>query len=125
MTKEEAQNITRDYIVQYADTIDWSNISLFSPIGIIAEVAENYESELDWDTISARSLPEDFIRKYFEKLDWEILSRKDSIVTFSDQFYEDFQEKILWAYVYHLEVTTDEFRTEHFDKTFEEFFKNN
>ncbi len=123
MTKEEAENITKEYAIKYADTIDWSRICLFSPVDIICELAESYESELDWDALSFRDLPEDFIKKYCEKLDWQFLSKNYSIVTFSDQFYVDFQGKIWWSEVYHLDVTTKEFREKHMGKTFDEFFK--
>lgn len=84
--------ITKRYVIQHADTIDWLNVCGCVPVGLLYELSEDFSDMFDWFFVSIRmDLTAEFIRKHSDKLEWENISYFSKIEVISslvDEFYD-------------------------------------
>ncbi len=96
--KSNPDMFTEEYIHKHADSIDWIEVSTIAPVEVIANLAEDFIDDLNWFSLSyRRNMPEVFIRKYASRINWEYLSQNNNIMTFSEQFFVDFKNKLRWS----------------------------
>lgn len=94
------RHYTKDLIVNYADTINWSDVSHYAPFEVISAVADDYSDMFNWMAISNRiDLSDEFILKYVQKLDLNYLNFFMSL----ELIYEicELDESLIESYTWH------------------------
>lgn len=110
-----ARKYTEKHIRKNADYIDWKHVSEHTPLDVLINLIEDFNSEFDWTKISSRRLYEEFIYKSEKYIDWSVLNTGTHFQEFSDQFFIDFKDKIKWGMLSFVQYLSDKFIEKHKD----------
>lgn len=88
-------------------------LKMYKEINELIGTSYRTDREIDWRKLSRRKLSEDFIEEYKDKLDWGLLS---SYQILSDSFIEKYKDLISWNYVSCSQTPSKEFLLRHKDK---------
>lgn len=105
--------VTVDFIREYSEFVNWRSICSIRtsfPIEFIREFAP----KLAWYYVfKYEELSEDVLRQYchlYTEYDWSVLSSRQEL---SEQFMEDFADKLNWEYISSNQEFSDEFARKH------------
>ena len=108
------QNLSEDFIREFADKVSWSNISYRQKLS--EDFIREFKDKVSWSIISYyQKLSEDFIKEFQDKVDWDFISGHQKL---SEDFIREFQDMVNWDYISKYQKLSEDFIREFSDKVF-------